>query len=153
MGTRGRIATVVLLALGLAGIGAAALLGRSDLLEAIVTPPALVRAALVGAMVVLAVALLRAAVDRFRAAGADAGPLAEIDAIVMLRGIRLAFLALAAVAAGIGWLLGHPLPLVVAAVIAAVDLAETSLLLLVAGVRGGGDAGRVGSRSGSEPGP
>jgi hypothetical protein len=153
VGTRGRIATVVLLALGLAGIGAAALLGRSDLLEAIVTPPALVRAALVGAMVVLAVALLRAAVDRFRAAGADAGPLAEIDAIVMLRGIRLAFLALAAVAAGIGWLLGHPLPLVVAAVIAAVDLAETSLLLLVAGVRGGGDAGRVGSRSGSEPGP
>ncbi len=153
MGTRGRIGTVVLLVLGLAGIGAAALLGRSDLLEAIVTPPALVRAGLVGAMLVLSVALLRASIDRFRAAGADVGPLAEVDAIVMLRGIRLAFLALAAVVAGIGWLLGHPLPLVVAAVIAAVDVAETSLLLLVAGGRSGGDADRVGSRGGPEPEP
>lgn len=141
MGIRGRIATLAMLGLGLAGIAGAALLGRSDLLEALTSPPVLVRALLVGSVAVLAVALLRAAIDRFRAAGADAGPLAEVDAIVMLRGIRLVFLALAAISAGIGWLVGHPLPLVVAVVIAAVDVAETSLLLLVAGARRGGSAG------------
>lgn len=139
MDTRGRIVAVVLLGLGLAVIAGAAVLGRSDLLQAIVSPPAPVRAVLVGAMAVLAVGLLRAAIDRFRAA-ADAGPLAEVDAIVMLRGIRLVFLCLAAVSAGIGWLVGHPLPLVVAAVIAAVDVVETSFLLLVAGTRRGSDA-------------
>jgi hypothetical protein len=36
-------------------------------------------------------------------------------------------------ATGVGWLLGHPLPLVVAAVIAGIDLIETSFLLLVVG--------------------
>ncbi len=138
MDTRGRVVAVVLLGLGMAVIAGAAVLGRSDLLEAIVAPPAPVRALLVGAMAILAVVLLRAAIDRFRAA-ADTGPLAEVDAIVMLRGIRLAFLCLAAVAAGIGWLVGHPLPLVVAAIIAAVDVVETSFLLLVAGARRGTD--------------
>ena len=138
MDTRGRVVAVVLLGVGMAVIAGAAVLGRSDLLEAIVAPPAPVRALLVGAMALLAVVLLRAAIDRFRAA-ADTGPLAEVDAIVMLRGIRLAFLCLAAVAAGIGWLVGHPLPLVVAAIIAAVDVVETSFLLLVAGARRGTD--------------
>ena len=138
MDTRGRVVAVVLLGVGMAVIAGAAVLGRSDLLEAIVAPPAPVRALLVGAMALLAVVLLRAAIDRFRAA-ADTGPLAEVDAIVMLRGIRLAFLGLAAVAAGIGWLVGHPLPLVVAAIIAAVDVVETSFLLLVAGARRGTD--------------
>jgi hypothetical protein len=54
----------------------------------------------------------------------------------MLRGIRLAFLSLAALAAAAGWLLASPLPLVVAAIVAAVDVLETSFLLLVVSVRG-----------------
>ena len=49
----------------------------------------------------------------------------------MIRGIRLVFLALAAAAAGAGWVMGHPLPIVVALVIAGMDVIETSFLLLV----------------------
>ena len=43
----------------------------------------------------------------------------------------LVFLALASAAAGAGWALGDPLPLVVALVIAGIDVVETSFLLLV----------------------
>jgi hypothetical protein len=53
----------------------------------------------------------------------------------MIRGVRLVFLAVAAFAAASGWLLGHPLPLVVALVIAGVDVLETSFLLIVVGLR------------------
>jgi hypothetical protein len=53
----------------------------------------------------------------------------------MVRGVRLVFLALAAAAAGIGWALGDALPLVVAMVIAGIDVVETSFLLLVVGSR------------------
>jgi hypothetical protein len=53
----------------------------------------------------------------------------------MVRGIRFVFLAAAAFSAGIGWLVGHPLPIVIALVIAGVDVAETSFLLLVAAGR------------------
>jgi hypothetical protein len=50
----------------------------------------------------------------------------------MIRGIRFAFLAVAAFAAASAFLLGSVLPLVVGLVIAGVDVAETALLLLVA---------------------
>jgi hypothetical protein len=50
----------------------------------------------------------------------------------MVRGIRFVFLAAAAFAAAAGWLVGNPLPIVIGLVIAGVDLAETSFLLLVA---------------------
>jgi hypothetical protein len=134
--------------LGLLGLGLIVLLGSAlaggEQLERLVTPPSIVRAALVGAMTIAAVACGRAALERFRAAGAGrpgGAHLAQADPIVMLRGIRLAFLALAALAAGTGWLLGHALPLVVAAIIAAVDVIETSFLLLVVAVRGGPSPG------------
>ena len=51
----------------------------------------------------------------------------------LIRAVRLAFLAVAAFAAAAGWALGHPLPLIVAAVIAGIDVIETSFLLLVVG--------------------
>ena len=51
----------------------------------------------------------------------------------MVRAVRLAFLAVAAFAAAAGWALAHPLPLIVAAVIAGIDVVETSFLLLVVG--------------------
>lgn len=51
----------------------------------------------------------------------------------LIRAVRLAFLAVAAFAAAAGWALAHPLPLVVAAIIAGIDVIETSLLLLVVG--------------------
>ena len=50
----------------------------------------------------------------------------------MIRGVRLAFLAVAALAAAAGWFIGHPLLLVVALVIAGVDVVETTFLLVVA---------------------
>jgi hypothetical protein len=53
----------------------------------------------------------------------------------MIRGVRLVFLAVAAFAAGASWLVGHPLRIVVALVIAGVDVLETSFLLLVVTIR------------------
>ena len=57
----------------------------------------------------------------------------EPDVRGLIRAVRLAFLAVAAFAAAAGWALAHPLPLVVAAVIAGIDVVETSFLLLVVG--------------------
>jgi hypothetical protein len=130
----GRLVSLALLVGGVAVIvGASALGTGSDALERLVTPPPLARAALVAVMVVLGVGLARASIERFTTAGASPGHLSTADPIVMLRGIRLAFLALAAFAAAGGWLLATPLPLVVAGIIAAVDVVETSFLLLVVG--------------------
>ena len=53
------------------------------------------------------------------------------DLASMIRGVRLAFLAVAAGAVAAGWLLGHALPFVVALIIAGIDVVETSFLLLV----------------------
>jgi hypothetical protein len=86
-------------------------------------PPAAIRAALVGGSVVLAVLLLARGLARL-AGGTD-------DVAGMVRGVRLAFLAVAAASAGVGWAIGDPLPLVAALVIAGIDVIETSLLLLV----------------------
>ncbi|HJP89943.1 MAG TPA: hypothetical protein VJ850_12980, partial [Candidatus Limnocylindrales bacterium] len=58
--------------------------------------------------------------------------ISDADLGVMVRGVRLVFLAAAAFAAASGWILGQPLPLVIALVIAGVDVVETSFLLLVA---------------------
>jgi hypothetical protein len=139
VGRASLVGSLVLLGLGLFVIIGSAALG-GDTLARLVTPPPIVRAALVGLLTVGAVALGRASLDRFRAAGVGrpGADLGEADPVVMLRGIRLAFLSLAAVSAAVGWLVGHPLPLVVAAIIAAVDVVETSFLLLVVTVRGTG---------------
>jgi hypothetical protein len=144
---------IVPLALGLAAVVLASVAGAdAGLLRSIVEPPIVLRAALVGGSVVLGLWLLSTALERIRragpgapdldprsAAGLDRGGAARLadglDVALMLRGIRLVFLALAAFAAGAGWLLGHPLPLVLAAVIAGVDVIETSFLLLVLAVR------------------
>jgi hypothetical protein len=130
-------------ALGLlAGLGVVALAASSgaarDLLVAITLPPPIVRAALVGGSALGGVRLLALALERMRAApplGTSEGREAQLtnrELASMLRGIRFVFLAAAAMTAAAGWLIGEALPIVVAAVIAGVDLAETSLLLLVA---------------------
>jgi hypothetical protein len=72
--------------------------------------------------------LLARSVERMAASGTD-------DVPGLIRGVRLSFLGVAAVAAAAGWMLGHPLPLIVAAVIAGIDVIETSFLLLVVGRR------------------
>lgn len=121
-------ALLVALGLGVAAVVVGSVLGgASPLLTAIVSPPILVRAALVGASALVALVLLS------RAVGAMAGGASpERDMATLIRGVRLAFLAVAALAAGAGWFLGQPLLFVVALVIAGVDVIETTLLLIVA---------------------
>jgi sulfite exporter TauE/SafE len=131
----GRLATATALVGGIAALVLAVLAGWNEaLLDAIVTPPTIVRALLIAVCTVLGVALLGAAAGRISAAGGREHP--ERDLPGMIRGIRLVFLAVAAFAAAAGWLLASPLPLIVAVVIAAIDVIETSFLLLVVTVRG-----------------
>lgn len=118
-------ASVALLLGGLAVVGATVLGASTAFLDAVVAPPPIVRATLVGASVAIAVVLLARAVERLGAGASDVPGL--------IRGVRLVFLALAAVSAAAGWALGHPLPLLIALVIAGIDVVETSFLLLVLG--------------------
>ena len=97
-------------------------------LDAIATPPAIVRLALAGAAVIVAMMLLGAAVGRIEAGSMTGGGTHLVD---LLRGVRLAFVAIAALAVAAGWAIGHPLPFVVALIIAGIDVVETSFLLIV----------------------
>ena len=109
---------------------------NSALLEAIATPPALIRAALVAASVVLGLWLLAQALQRLSVSrGPGRGAMSGTDIAGLVRGVRLVFLAVAAFAAAGGWLVGHPLPFIIALVIAGVDVLETTFLLLVVAVR------------------
>ena len=119
--TRGALAAVGLGALAVIG---ATVAGTNDaFLDAIVHPPAPIRALLVGVSAGLAVILLSRGLTRL-SEGTN-------DVPALIRGVRLVFLALAAGAAGIGWVMADALPLVVALVIAGIDVLETSFLLLV----------------------
>jgi hypothetical protein len=121
-----RAASLGALAIGAVAVVAATVLGSTaGLLDALVTPPTVIRAALVGASVAIGVLLLSRSLARMAEGTTDVPGL--------IRGVRLAFLALAAFAAAGGWGLGHPLPLLVALVIAGIDVVETSFLLVVVG--------------------
>jgi hypothetical protein len=127
------IRAVLPLAIGLAGLAVGTAFGwDSRLVDAIVAPPAIVRAILIGAAVVIGLWLLRSSIRRLRLSPVRRDErIPEPEVADMVRGIRLTFLAVAAFAAAIGWLLAHPLPLVLALVIGGVDVIETSFLLLV----------------------
>jgi hypothetical protein len=121
---------VAVLVVGVAAVLVGTVLGGAGpLLNAVVSPPLLVRAALVGASAVVALALLARAVAALSGGGAGSP---DRDMVTMIRGVRLAFLAVAAAAAAAGWFVGHPLLLIVALVIAGVDVVETTFLLIVA---------------------
>ena len=124
-----RRSALIALGFGLLAVLAATVAGTiPGLLDAIVTPPALIRAGLIGGFVALGVVVLSRSVARMSEAGTD-------DVPGLIRAVRLAFLAVAAFAGAAGWALGHPLPLIVAAVIAGIDVIETSFLLMVVGRR------------------
>ena len=115
------------LMVGVGALAVATALGwDGNLLSAVVVPPAVVRLALALASLIVALALLGAAVGRMESRTDAGGHL-----VAMLRGIRLAFLALAAVSVAIGWALANPLPFLVALIVAGIDVIETSLLLIV----------------------
>ena len=129
---RSRLGPTIAVGLGLLALIVATVVGwNASWLEALVTPPAIVRAFLVGIAVTIGVALLVRSIERMGASGqAESG---QPDVPGLIRAVRLAFLAVAAFAAAAGWALAHPLPLIVAAVIASIDVVETSFLLLVVG--------------------
>ena len=122
---RARLRAFVALGLGVVAVVVATVVGWNEgWLDAVVQPPPIVRAALVGGSVVLGLTLLVRSVGRLAEAGTD-------DVPGLIRAVRLGFLGIAGLAAAAGWALGHPLPLIVAAVIAGIDVIETSFLLLV----------------------
>lgn len=115
------------LVLGIGALAVASLVGGAgSWLDTLATPPPVIRAVLVGGSIALGVALLIAALTRLGTSGHD-------DVRGLIRGLRFVFLALAAFAAAAGWVLAHPLPIVIAVVIAGIDVVETSFLLLVVG--------------------
>jgi hypothetical protein len=119
-----RLAAIVALVLGGIAVVAATVIGANGgALEALVHPPPLIRASLVGGSAAATVILLSRGLARL-ATGRE-------DVPGLIRGVRLVFLAIAALAAGAGWALGDALPLIIALVIAGIDVLETSFLLLV----------------------
>ena len=129
---RPRLGAAVAIGLGLLALVVATAVGwNGGWLEAVVSPPAIVRAFLVGGSVALGVMLLARSVARMGESGDVASGQPDVPGLI--RAVRLAFLAVAAFAAAAGWALAHPLPLIVAAVIAGIDVVETSFLLLVVG--------------------
>jgi len=134
----GRLVLVLVLLAGLAAVAIASAAGLAEgLLAFIATPPPIVRAGLAGFAIVLGGWLLVAATRRIDGSiqhdlPADGGKISDADLGALVRAVRLVFLSAASFTAAGGWLLGDPLPLVIALVIAGVDVIETSFLLLVA---------------------
>jgi len=121
-----RAAAALAIAAGVIAVALGTALGLAPaFLEAIVHPPTVVRAGLIGGSVAIGVVLLSRAVVAMQAG--------EADVRRLIRGVRLAFLAVAAFAAAAGWAFGSPLPLIVALVVAGIDVVETSFMLLVVG--------------------
>lgn len=128
---RPHAADLVPLAIGLAALALGTAFGwDARFVDAVVRPPPVVRAVLVAGAVVLGLVLMSRA---FRGIGSRpvGEPAATPDLPTMVRGVRLLFLGIAAWAMAAGWVVGHPLPIVIALVIAGVDVIETSFLLLV----------------------
>jgi hypothetical protein len=131
---RGRLAW--LLAGGAALLGGTMLGWDGQLLSAIARPAPLLRAGFTGIAVVAALWCLVEAVRRLEAGrhlGAEHATARDLASLV--RGVRYVFLAVAALSAAGGWLVGHPLPFVVALIIAGVDILETTFLLVVVALR------------------
>jgi hypothetical protein len=123
------------LGLGLLALVVGTALGwDAGLVEAVVAPPPAIRAVLVALAVVGGVALLAVGLRRIGARSVE-GAMSAGQLGGMIRGIRLVFLGVAAFAAAIGWIASHPLPLVIALIIAGIDVIETSFLLLVVRLR------------------
>jgi hypothetical protein len=122
--------------------GSAALLGgtllgwNGELLTALARPAQILRAAFTAVAVLAALWCIVEAVRRLEAGRHLAAEQATArDLASLVRGVRYVFLAVAALSAAAGWLVGHPLPFVVALIIAGVDILETTFLLIVVALR------------------
>jgi hypothetical protein len=122
-----RQANVVALALGCLALLAATAAGWSDAVNAIlVSPPPVVRFLLGTTAALVGIVLVLRSADRLST---------STDPPDLVRAVRIVFLAVAAFAAAGGWLVGSPVPIVAALVIAGVDVVETTFLLLVSASR------------------
>jgi hypothetical protein len=130
-GRRRALTGLVALLLGALAVVAAMAAGRTDLLSTFFTPPPFVRFLLGIAAVIVGVVLLLRSTDHMGS---------RDDPRELVRAVRVAFLSVGAFAAAAGWLLGSPVPIVAALVIAGVDVVETSFLLLVTAARDGSSA-------------
>ncbi len=125
--------------------------------SAVLSPAPIVRAILAAAAFLLGIAWLAQALGRLSTppvAGRDARDpqsaprLPEFPArspdhphpAVLIRAVRLVFLAVAAFAAAFGWLAGQAVPVVLALIVAGIDVVETTFLLLVVVARGSDEA-------------
>ena len=140
-GRRDLLVGITVIAIGILAVVGGTLLGSGEVDGGIEAWPPIVRALLVGLSIAIGLLLLGRAVTML----ADSGPEGAAtspegrDIRSMIRAVRLVFLAVAAFAAAGAWLVGSPLLLVVAVIIAAIDVIETTFLLLVARPRGDGD--------------
>jgi hypothetical protein len=139
----GRPVIALTLVAGVAAVAIAMVAGVAPgLLASVARPAPIVRAMLAGGSMVFGGRLLLSALRRIDQSvrrdvdASGSGRLSDADLGMLVRGVRLVFLAAAAFAAASGWVLGESLPLIVALVIAGVDVVETSFLLLVASRRG-----------------
>ena len=137
VGLQPRMVAALALVAGVVAVVVAMVSGLApDLVAMIATPPPLVRAGLSGFAIVLGGRLLFSAVRRIdgslRREPRAPSDLSDADLGSLVRGVRLVFLAVASFTAAAGWILGEPLPLVIALVIAGVAVIETSFVLMVA---------------------
>jgi hypothetical protein len=116
------------LAAGVAVLVATAAAGGTDLLRRLLEPPMWAAVPLAIAAGLVGLVLLARAAGMLRPDG---------DPQALIRAVRLLFLAVAAFAAAVGWLLGSAMPVVAGLVIGAVDVIETTALLLVTRPRQG----------------
>lgn len=108
---------------GLALLVGVSVAGQGDLLGRLLEPPIWAAIPLAIAAGLVGFVFAVRAVERLGSSAAEPRQL--------IRGVRLLFLAVAAFAAAAGWLLGSAMPVVVGLVIGAVDVIETTALLLV----------------------
>jgi hypothetical protein len=128
--TRDRIPRQLLVLLvGVGVLLGVTIAGRGDVLGRLLEPPLWAAIPLAIASVLVGCVLAARAAERL---GASAG-----DPRALIRGVRYVFLAVAAFAAAGGWLFGTAMPVVAGLVIGAVDLIETTALLLVTRARDG----------------
>ena len=142
---RGLVSGLAVIGVALLAVVGGTFIATGENGNAIESWPPLLRALLVGVCVAIGLALLARAVTMLAAEAPDGEAAPAVrdasprDVRGLIRAVRLAFLALAAFAAAGAFLVGHPLLLVVAVVIAGVDVIETSFLLLVARTHHGDD--------------
>ena len=117
----------LLLVLGALAVAAATLAGWNETVAPLlIGPPLPVRLLLGTAALLMGLVLVVRSAERLGASHEPAD---------LVRGVRIVFLAVAALAAAVGWFVGSPLPILAALVIAGIDVIETSILLLVTAVR------------------